>query len=357
MSGRRAGHHESGRQLAWAQLEQQAALLGGRHVPDRRCRTQQKARKQGAYGEVSGGCTSSHDCHRSRSKEARVYVFRLIRGIRFLGAMYPSFRRFAQGRILFSRGRAHRNSDSRMPDPDTTFYIIVAGSFLAALVNAAFSAGGAMIILAVTSVVLPVTAIVPIHSTLLIGSTASRTVLFWPDIDWKIAGPFLAGSIVAVAIGARIYVELPETLIATAISIVMLIAIWLPEVRWRPKLRHPWVIVGFVHSLLSTLFAYGALLHAIILHTGLKKRQIVATMAASLTGMGLFKITGYTLNGFDYAPYIRTIVFAIGAAVLGTWIGKMVIDKISEQLFRTVFRALVTLTALRLLYVGLINPS
>jgi uncharacterized membrane protein YfcA len=240
-----------------------------------------------------------------------------------------------------------------VPEFDTTFYVIVAGSFLAALCNAAFSAGGALIILAVTSFVLPVGAIVPIHSTLLIGSTSSRTLFFWRDIDWHIAGPFLAGSVFAVAIGARLYVELPEKFIATAISIVMLFAIWLPDVRWRPRLRHPWAVVGFFHSLLSTLFAYGALLHAIILHTGLKKRQIVATMAVSLTGMGIFKISAYALNGFDYGPYLQIIVFAIAAGFLGTWIGRMVIERISEQLFRSVFRALITLTALRLLYVGL----
>lgn len=242
-----------------------------------------------------------------------------------------------------------------MPEFDATFFIIVAGSFLAALVNAAFSAGGALIILAVTSFVLPVSAIVPIHSTLLIGSTSSRTLFFWRDIDWKVAGPFLIGSVFAVAIGSRIYVELPDTLIASAISVVMLVAIWLPEVSWRPKLRHPWVVVGFLHSLLSTLFAYGALFHAIILHTGLKKRQIVATMAASLTGMGILKISGYTFHGFDYAPYVPTIIFAIAAAFLGTWFGKMIIDRISEALFRTVFKVLVTVTALRLLYTGLIS--
>jgi len=240
-----------------------------------------------------------------------------------------------------------------MLDFDTTFYFIVAGSFLAAFSNAAFSAGGALIILAITSTVLPVAAIVPIHSTLLIGSTSTRVVLFWNDIDWKMAGPFLIGSVVAVAIGSRIYVELPETLIATAISIVMLVAIWLPEVSWRPKVRHPWVIVGFIHSLFSTLFAYGALLHAIILHTGLKRRQIVGTMAAGLTGMSIFKIFGYALNGFDYTPYFRIIGFSIAAAFLGTLVGRMVIDRISEALFRVVFKALVTVTALRLLYVGL----
>lgn len=240
-----------------------------------------------------------------------------------------------------------------MLDFDTTFYIVVVGSFLAALCNAAFSAGGAMIILAVTSTVLPVSAIVPIHSTLLIGSTSSRAAFFWRNIDWQIAAPFLAGSIVAVAIGARIYVELPETIIATAISVVMLIAIWLPEVSWRPRVKHPWAIVGFIHSLFSTLFAYGALFHAVILHTGLNKRQIVGTMAACLTGMSIFKITGYISNGFDYTPYLQIIVFSVAAALVGTWVGKLVIDRISEALFRTVFRVLVTVTALRLMYTGL----
>jgi len=235
---------------------------------------------------------------------------------------------------------------------DATFYIIVAGSFLAALCNAAFAAGGAMIVLAVTSTVLPVAAIVPIHSTLLIGSTTTRAIFFARDVDWKIAGPFLLGSVVAVAIGARIYVELPDKFIAAAISAIMLVAIWLPEVRWRPKLRHPWAIVGFVHSLLSTLFAYGALLHAVILHTKLKRHQIIGTMAACLTGMGIFKISGYALNGFDYAPYVQIIVFSIAAAFVGTWIGKLVVDRISEGLFRAVFKALVTITAVRLLYVG-----
>ena len=240
-----------------------------------------------------------------------------------------------------------------MPEIDAAFYIVVGGSFLAALCNAAFSAGGAMIILAVTSTVLPVTAIVPVHPTLLIGSTTTRALLFWRDIEWKIAGPFLLGSVFAVAVGARAYFALPENVIAAAISAVMLIALWLPDVSWRPRLRHPWVFVGFIHSLLSTLFAYGALLHAIILHTGLKRRQVVATMAASLTGMGIFKIAGYSLNGFDYAPFFFFFSFSLAAAYLGTLMGRLVIDRISETQFRFAFRILVTATALRLLYVGL----
>ena len=234
-------------------------------------------------------------------------------------------------------------------------YAVIVGSFLAAVSNAAFSSGGAMIILAVTSSVLPVWAVVPIHSTLLIGSTASRALVFRQYVEWRIAGPFLVGSAIAVALASRLYFELPETAIAIAIATVMLVAIWLPAVSWRPRIRHPWAIVGFVHSFLSTLFAYGALLHAVILHTGLARRQVVGTMAAALTGMSIFKILGYSINGFDYRPFAATIILSVLAALAGTWVGKQVIDRISEATFRFAFRALVTLTAIRLLYVTIAN--
>ena len=135
----------------------------------------------------------------------------------------------------------------------------------------------------------------------------------------------------------------------------MLVAIWLPAVSWRPRIRHPWAVVGFIHSFLSTLFAYGALLHAVILHTGLGRRQIVGTMAVALTGMGVFKIAGYALNGFDYGPYLATIVLSIIAAFVGTWVGKLIIDRVSERTFRLVFRVLLTLTAIRLVYVAITN--
>ena len=236
---------------------------------------------------------------------------------------------------------------------DSTFIIIVTGSLVASIFNAAFSAGGALIILAITSIVLPVQAIVPIHSTLLIGSTLSRIVLFWEFIDWKLVGPFSAGALAGAWLGARIYIELPEAIIATAISIVMLVAIWLPRVSWRPRIRHPWVIVGFLHSLLSTLFAYGALLHAIILHTGLGRQQVVATLGGCLAGMSVFKITGYAWFGFDYSPYLGMILAATAVSFIGTAIGRKIVDRLHEDTFRRIFQILITVTALRLLYVGL----
>ena len=236
---------------------------------------------------------------------------------------------------------------------DWVFAALVLGCFVAAAFNAAFSIGGAMIILATTTVLLPVTAVVPLHSGLLIGSTFGRVAMFWRFIDWKIVNPFLIGSAIGTALGARVYFELPENAIAIAIAIVMLIAIWLPEISWRPRLKHPWAVVGFSHSLLSTLFAYGAVLHAVILHTDLRRRQIVGTMAGCLSGMSVFKLAGYAWFGFDYKPYLILIVAAVAASFVGTWVGKRLSEKLPEHGFRLVYRLLITVTALRLFYVAL----
>jgi uncharacterized membrane protein YfcA len=236
---------------------------------------------------------------------------------------------------------------------DWVFVALVAGSFLAAAFNAAFSIGGAMLILAITTTVLPVSAVVPLHSGLLVGSTVSRAWLFRPFMQGKIVLPFLLGSLFGAAIGTKIYVGLPDDIIAIAVGGMMLVAIWLPEISWRPKLKHPWVVVGFLHSLLSAMFAYGALLHAVVLHTGLERRQIIATMAGCLAGMSVFKIAGYALFGFDYAPYLIVIVVSIAASFLGTAVGKRLSEKLPEASFRLVYRVLVTVTALRLLYAAL----
>lgn len=236
---------------------------------------------------------------------------------------------------------------------DATFIAIVLGSFFAAVFNAAFSAGGALIVLAVTSTVLPIQAVVPIHSTLLVGSGATRMLMFREHVDWRLVRPFLAGAFVGALVGTRVYFELPETMLAMAIALLMLVALWLPRIRWRPNIRHPWAIVGFVHALMSTLFAYGALLHSVIPHTDLDRRRIIGTMAGCLTGMSAFKIAGYAFFGFDYMPYLVLIAAAVGVSFVGTAIGKRAGERLSEEKFRLAYKLLITLSALRLLYAGL----
>ena len=71
--------------------------------------------------------------------------------------------------------------------------------------------------------------------------------------------------------------------------------------------------------------------------------------------MGVFKIAGYVFYGFDYSPYLVTIAAAVAVSFLGTALGKKLGSRLSEDKFRLIYRVLITITALRLLYVGLLQ--
>ena len=98
----------------------------------------------------------------------------------------------------------------------------------------------------------------------------------------------------------------------------------------------------------------GTLLQPTILRTTLTKLQITGTLAACLLIMDVFKLTGYIAHGFDYSDYWPHILCATAAGFVGTVLGKRVTHRVSEQTFRLVFKGLITLVALRLIYRGIV---
>ena len=232
---------------------------------------------------------------------------------------------------------------------DPLFWLIVTGSFVASFVNAAFALGGAFIMLALMTSILPISAVIPLHTPLMFGSLISRTFLFWRYIYWPVVIPFSLGCLIGVFVGARVYIDLPDWIIALVIGLLML-SVWVPNFKLPVNIPKPFFVVGIIHSFMSTVFAYGGIFHTIVLRNGLEKMQITATIAGSLLTMGIMKITGYATFGFDYMPYIWVIVDAVLVSIVGTWLGKRVTHHISEALFKLIFKLIMTLFGLRLLY-------
>ncbi len=235
-------------------------------------------------------------------------------------------------------------------DPLALLIIIAAASFIGSAVSAMFATGGAFLMLAISASVLPITAVVPLHTAFMFGSLVARVWYFWREIFWPIALPFILGCLIGTSLGAKLYLDLPEFVIALVLGLLMLGSTWLPKPKVEIPIKHPFFLVGILHSLLSTLFAYGALLHPLIFRTSLNKTQITATLAGSLFAMGLLKIVGYVAFGFDYLQYLPLVVAATLAGFAGTWVGRRAHHHISEKLFRQVFRGLMTVFAIRLLF-------
>lgn len=235
---------------------------------------------------------------------------------------------------------------------DWAVFIITLGSFIASFINAAFATGGVYILLFSSSSVLPLSAAVPLQTAFAAASLVARVGMFWTHIEWRIVRAFIPGCFVGVGIGTWTFASLPESVIALLLGLVLLILIWMPRVP-SPPLKHPFFLVGVAHSYLGSIFGVGGILQPLLLRTELLKMQLTGTLAACMLALDILKATGYTSFGFNYADYLPHIIGATIAGFAGTWVGKRVTHQISERLFRQVFKILVTVIALRFIYLGL----
>jgi uncharacterized membrane protein YfcA len=233
---------------------------------------------------------------------------------------------------------------------DPAFWLLVAASFLASAVSGAFAIGGGFLMLAAVVAVLPIAAVVPMHSALMLGTSFGRTFFFWRHVHWPITAAFTAGALIGAPAGTRLYIDLPEVVVGMVVGVFMLAAVWMPPIAWRPRLRHPFFLVGVIHSFLSALFSFGGVMQPLMMRTSLGRLQIIATLSVSLLAMNLFKLGGYFAFGFDFAPYALVTACAFASGIAGAFFGRRLVDRIPEERFRLAFRIIVTALAAQLFY-------
>ena len=214
--------------------------------------------------------------------------------------------------------------------------------------------GGGLFTLASTSLLLPVSVVVPLNGVLILAGQITRVAQFYRHINWEITRPFIPGAMIGAALGSYVYFELPEVLIAFILGCVLLWFCWIPPSQavrnLAAKIPYPFFWVGLVHTFLSTISGAGVLFQSVMVNSKLPKEGIVATIAGTLLFMALFKSIGYLLAGFDYTPYVSVIALSWVMGISGTMIGKMCLDVLSDIWFRLLIKVVISLFSLRLFW-------
>ncbi|XPF94808.1 sulfite exporter TauE/SafE family protein [Colwellia sp. RE-S-Sl-9] len=236
----------------------------------------------------------------------------------------------------------------------TDLIIISLGCFVAAFINASFATGGVYIMLATVSAVLPLTVTIPLLPALALPSLFARIVLFKDHINPSIVKAFIFGSIFGVLLGGQIFVSLDEHIISLSIGGLILLITWWPSISIKLPRFNVFSYIGFSHSFIGTLFGVGGILQPAIFRTAMTQAQITGTLAACLFTMDIFKISSYVFNGFSYFSYTLQLLSAIFFGFLGAWIGKRTSVAISRKTFRRIFKFIITMVALRLIFKGII---
>jgi uncharacterized protein len=230
------------------------------------------------------------------------------------------------------------------------FVLLVVISFFTSALTAAFGIGGGVAMLGALAGTVPPTVIVAVHGVVQFGSNVGRAVLQRAHILWRPTGLFTIGSLIGALLGVMVFVALPEKLLLALLGVFILLMTWIPKPRI-PGLETTGVFIGGIIATFVTIFvgATGPFVQALFLPLNLEKRVLVATHAACNVIQHGLKVLAFGWLGFNFADWLPLLIAMIASGFLGTWLGTRLLEKLPEELFKTILKWLLTVLALDLL--------
>lgn len=241
-----------------------------------------------------------------------------------------------------------------VPDVDSVIFFglsltAFAGSFIGVVTGTA----GGLMVLAIMAFFFPPAVLVPLHTLVQLGASTSMAVIFRRYILRATVLPFLAGAVIGAVLGAQIFIALPTALLQGIIGAFILLLTWLPKFATMGTERNRFALLGFGATFLGMFVsATGSLLGPFILNASPERRNYAATMGMLMCISHITKIVAFTLLGVAVGAYIPLIAVMIAGASFGSWVGGKALSRLPEHLFRAVFRTLLSILALRLLWVA-----
>ncbi len=234
--------------------------------------------------------------------------------------------------------------------------ILIGISFLTSTISAAFGLGGGVaMLIALLSFIPPVIAL-PVHAIIQIGSNAGRATMLRSHIIPDIAGWFFPGIILGVLIGSQIFVNLPTQWLQILLALFILWSIWAPKIRAKQIKSSAYFFVGAVTSFGAMfLGATGPLLGAFLSPDRYGRDATVSTHAVCMTFQHGIKVIAFGFLGFVILEWIPLVLAMIVSGLLGTIAGGTVLKNIPESAFKILFRTVLSILALRLLYKAVIS--
>lgn len=232
---------------------------------------------------------------------------------------------------------------------DALWLVLTAG--MTSLMTATLGIGGGVLLLVIMAQLVPIAALIPVHGLVQLGSNANRAIMTRRHIDWSLSRRFLIGAAIGAVLASLVVVQLPLELIQLAVGGFILWMIWGSKPASRTLSPLKTLLAGGLTTFCSMFVGATGPLVAVFVHRhSHDKMQTVATFAATMTGQHLLKGVVFSVVGFSFIDWLPLIGAMILSGMLGTWIGLNLLHKVSSAWFSRLFRIVVTLLALRLLW-------
>ena len=102
--------------------------------------------------------------------------------------------------------------------------------------------------------------------------------------------------------------------------------------------------------------ATGTLLATFTVAVAPDRRNHIAMLGGLMCIVHVAKLAAFDVLGVGFGSYAALMAAMIVTSVIGIWLGRMALDRIPERLFRIVFQIILTVPALRLIWIAAGGP-
>lgn len=234
------------------------------------------------------------------------------------------------------------------------FAELALASFATTMFGVVVGTAGGLVLLAIMAFVFPPAVLVPVHTFIQLGAGASRAVMLRRWLLRPTVIPFTLGALAGAALGARVFISLPEGWLQGILGGFILVVTWLPRFGRMGSDRGRFALLGAVSTFLGMFVsATGTLVAPFVLSASPDRRNHLATLATLMSITHTAKLIGFAVLGIAMGAYLPLVVAMILTATLGSWVGAVTVDRMPERIFRLIVQGVLTLLAVRLIWLAI----
>lgn len=229
--------------------------------------------------------------------------------------------------------------------------LIMCTNVIASALTSALGIGGGTLLIAVMAGSVPPLAIVPVHGLAQLGNNLDRAWMTRQHLDRPALLAFGLGAVGGALLIAPLVVALPPRLLQLLIAGFVLYLVWGPRLPGALVSPRGLVLVGALTTAVSMFVgATGPLVAAFVHRLHAERLRTVATFAACMSAQHGLKALTFIGLGFSFTDWLPLLGVILLAGLFGNWLGLRLLHRLPEAAFRTGFKVLVTVLALRLLW-------
>ena len=234
------------------------------------------------------------------------------------------------------------------------FLAVVA--LIASTLAAVSGFGGAAVLLPALVAVFGVRDAIPILTVAQLIGNGARVVFNRRELRWPVVGWFALGAIPSGLLGGYLFATAPLSALTRILGAFLLFTVVWRHIRRGPPARPPlksFALIGAGATFISALLgSVGPIMAPFFLAYGLVKGAYIGTEAMATVVMHVTKLVAYRETSVLRASSVLAGLALGPIMVLGSFVGKKVVDRLSERVFVLIIETVLVVAGLMFLIRG-----